>query len=362
VRLEVRERAGDALALVEEVHAAGRPIGEEYPLVFRPDGPGRVVVAEEAGRVVSTCAILERELVFPDGSGATRSLRVGLIGSVTTAPHARGRGLARAVLDRAEEELGGAGCALAVLWADDPAFYERRGYREFGAELDLALPAALALALPDDASVDGIRPEDVPALHALYLGHGRRAERTLSESRALLSTPGMVTAVARDGAGVPLAYACLGRGHDLEGVVHEWAGEDRAVLACLRAHLVAGGAERDLFLMAPPAESTLVERLVTLGAPNALGVLAMARVLEPRVLADGLLEGAGDTVRLESVDGQGAVFVGPAGRARRENEELLSLLCPPRLDPGPREALEAELGAPLPAAPWTPFLWGLDSI
>jgi GNAT superfamily N-acetyltransferase len=364
LKVLVRERVGDALSLVERVHAGGRPLAGEYPLVFGADGPGRVVVAEERGRVVSACAVLERVLRFPDAAGVTRRLQVGLVGSVTTAEDARGRGLAGAVLERAEAELARSGCALAMLWADDPRFYQRRGYREVGAELDLVLSTDVARRLPTGSEVSTARPADVAALHALHRSQGRRTERSLEETRALLATPGMTTAVARDDAGRPLAYACLGRGHDLEGVVHEWAGEPEAVLRCLRAlHAGRGPAAADLYLMAPPELGEVQRRLSDLGAPAALGVLAMARVLDPGALLAAVVEAGRGGVSAEGPDARGELELrGPAGLARRRPEELLDALLPARLDPAPLRALEAELGAALPGLPWAPFLWGLDSI
>ena len=363
MKVVVRDGPGDALPLMERVHSGGLPLAEEYPLVFQPDAPGRVVVAEEEGRVLSTCAVLERVLHFPDASGVERSLPVGLIGSVTTAEEARGRGLASAVLDRAEAELAARGCALALLWADDPSFYERRGYRQVGAELDFLIGHELASSLPPSGSVTSLQPGDEGALHELYSAHGRRAGRSPEETRALLATPGMTTAVARDAAGRPDGYACLGRGHDLEGVVHEWGGDADAVLACLRGLMAGPGAQaRDLFLMAPPEGGGVADRLAELGAPVALGVLAMARVLDPAGLAAAVAEAGGPEVHWELASTDQVVLSGPGGVVHLRPEELLESLVPTRLEPAGVAGLERALGVELPGLPWAPFLWGLDSI
>ncbi|MDP6955772.1 MAG: GNAT family N-acetyltransferase, partial [Planctomycetota bacterium] len=117
----------EALDLFARVFGAERSFRDEYPLLFDCDGADSLVWAEEGGVTLSACGIQTRELVVPG-----ERLRVGLIGSVATDPAARGQGLAGHVLTRAEQVLRGRACLFSLLWADDPAFYEPRGYRLVG--------------------------------------------------------------------------------------------------------------------------------------------------------------------------------------------------------------------------------------
>jgi len=361
VKLAVRDETDAALALIEAVHAGGGSLAEEYPLVFRSEGAGRVVVAEQGGEIASTCAILERELVFPDANGVERRLRAGLIGSVSTSPEARGRGLASAVLERAEAELRASGCAIALLWAESRTFYEKRDYVEIGVEQDLLLPRELLAHLPAGAAVSAGAAHDHGALHALYTEHERRVDRSAAESAALYATPGMRTLVARDGSGRPLAYLCCGRGHDLDGVVHEWAGAEDGVLACLRALLTAEPA-RDHVLMSPPDLDGLAGRLRKLGAPCENGVLGMAKLLAPELALELLVEASARPLeRRLRTDGSLHVASDLAG-VDLTPRELLALVTPARFDCAPIERLETLLGTRFEGFPWAPFLWGLDSI
>lgn len=361
MNLDVRDEADTALELIEAVHAAGRPLADEYPLVFHADGAGRVVVAEQDGEVASTCAILERELVFPDANGVECRLRVGLIGSVSTRAAARGRGLASAVLERAEAELRASGCAIAILWAESPEFYAKRGYAEVGVEQDLLLPSEIAERLPASSAVSGASAADYGEMHSLYRRNERRVERSAAESAVLYATPGMRTLVARDRAGHPNAYLCCGRGHDLAGVVHEWAGDSDAVLECLRA-LLASEPASEHYLMSPPDLGGLAGRLRELGAPCSNGVLGMAKLLSPDSLLDRLA--ASSTSPLERrVRPDGTLHIA----TQRDGVDLtpldlLGLLVPARFDCAPIERLEARLGTRFEGFPWAPFLWGLDSI
>ncbi len=188
--LASREQLGRALALMERVMRDGAPIAPEYPLCFDERFSGRVLATEEAGRVVSACALLVRD--FACGA---RSVRVGLIGSVCTAPEARGRGLASALLRRAEEELAAEGCVLAILWADDARFYEERGWSPIGAEVDFSFEPAHEARLPGSAGLRAAAPDDRGAIHRLYTLQRERVERSPAETAALLAAPGMETLV-----------------------------------------------------------------------------------------------------------------------------------------------------------------------
>jgi GNAT superfamily N-acetyltransferase len=364
MRVEVSDDTASALALMEFVLSDGRPLAREYPQVFAPDASGRVVVAQDDGHVRSACAILPRVLVFPDGLGERRELKVGLIGSVSTHADCRRQGLASSVLDLAERELKEAGCLLSMLWADDPSFYEARGYQPIGLEVDYVLEKTLCSQLPAPTQVRSALHGDFLRLHQLYMTQDRRMDRTREESAALFSTPGMQIFVHNDGMG-PSAYACLGRGHDLDGVVHEWAGEAEGVLACLRAHMESDSlreAGSPLFLMAAPGDQGVTCRLEELGAMCAPGVLGLGKILD--------IEGAGTLLaeccsvplsfkqnrrgNMEVRHGSHSSEVSPT--------QWLELFLPAKGRCERLERIETQLNTRFASLPWAPFLWGLDSI
>ena len=340
----------------------GAPIAEEYPLIFRPSHAGRVVTAGEGEEVWSACAILERDLVSPG-----KTIRAGLIGSVSTASERRGQGLASVVLQGAEQALRDGGCLFSMLWAVDAAFYERRGYQEIGAEVDFVLPASAAGSLPPPDGVRSATAADFSAMHELYLSQQRRVARTEGESAVLYTSPGMAMVVCESSTvpGEIDAYACIGRGLDLQGVTHEWAGRVDAVLACVRFLVEAGAGSNpgsELFLMSPVPCGEVGSRLHELGLSSARGILGMARLLDPETAARELAEAADRPVAVSRCS-ETAWLLESAGRtARVADESLLTLLLAPRADRTELVALEAELGLRFPELPWTPFLWGLDSI
>lgn len=359
MRVTVQESSPRALALMERVQHAGGDLAAEYPLVFGPAGSGRVVTLGEGGRVLAACTLLERELALPGGG-----LRVGLIGSVSTDPEHRRRGLASRVLEAAEDELRAKGCLLALLWADDASFYGRRGYAEVGREVVVLVGPELALRLPLPSGVRAADPaEDAPAVHALYRFHRRRARRSFAETAAALETPGLRT-LLRVRRGRVVAYACEGRGHDLGGVVHEWGGPAQDVAACLRAHLDVRreGCDPALFLLAPHAQGELVRALVRAGAATFPGVLAQGKLLDPDGALERIAGHASARLELERLAPDRWRMAHGARSTERDAAQLRELLIAAHASCDAVRELEQDLGVRFPGLPLAPFVWGLDSI
>lgn len=356
-----------ARELVRRELSGGEPLDEQHPLVFARGAPGRLVALEEGGRVVSACATLVRDLTVRG-----ERLRVGLIGSVVTDPAHRRRGLGTKLLARAESSLAEQGCVLGLLWADEPAYYLRRGWREAGCEVDFVVDPADRARLPEavGATLRGAAPDDHGALHRLYGMHGARADRTPGEMRALLSARGVDTLVLQRGRDIA-AYACLGRGRDLARCVHEWGGAADDVLALVREHgerLARRGEDGPLFLMTPASAQAMHACLTACGIAGVSGLLGMARVLDPAGAVELVRRSARGRVRAgiacepaRELDGA-AHFAGPGGELALSPEALLDLLLPPRGERRAIEALERAAGLALPGLPLALYVWGLDSI
>lgn len=354
--------AGQARALLEHVLRDGASLAEEYPLVFGPEPCGRTLALEEAGRVRAACAVLVRDLVLPDVG-----LRAGLVGSVATDPRHRGRGHATRLLERAERELADEGCVVALLWADEPAFYERRGWREVGAERDFVLEPACAEHLPAPDGVRAAAPDDRAAIHRLYSLHRHRVDRSTAETAALLSCPDMETLVCQRERDV-IAYSCLGRGADLARTVHEWAGSTEDVLRLLRAHLerrALRGVVEPIYLMTPASALELHAGLEELGVEGRPGVLGHGKLLDAAAAAAVVARLAGPQARFEVDSGSGeprVTLAGPDGAAELAAGELLELLMPATGHGATIERVGRATGLALARLPLLPWLWGLDSI
>jgi len=369
MNLTVNDPTHDAIRLMEAVLRDGRPIAAEYPLVFQDAFEGRVIArldgATPEPRVVAACGILPRRLVTP-----VASIPVGLIGSVATAPQHRGRGYGKEVLARAEAELARGGAVCSMLWADDAGWYREQGWIPVGSECVFVLARGLELVLPEPEHARATTAADHAAIHRLYCTQPTRVDRTPAETSALLAGPGIKTLVGeRDGALV--AYASLGRGEDLENVVHEWAGPIEEVLALVRAHLEALPRDSEgLYVMVPPSDREMASFFEFTRTPGARGILCMAKLaaldatvrlldqVTPREVDVAIVDAATQRVRLTGP----AAADGRRGSIVLTGHELLLTLFPPRSDRKVIEVVEHEIGVALPNLPLEPFLWGLDSI
>jgi hypothetical protein len=271
------------------------------------------------------------------------------------------------VLEAAERELARRGALLAILWADEPAYYEKRGWKPFGWEIDFAIPPECAEQLPEPFGVRERKPGDEGQIHELYERHPERVARTSAETTALLACPNMEVLVVERWGRIA-GYTCLGRGADMQNVVHEWAGDAQALLTLLREHLARRkerGVAESLYLICPPSAVDVAERLTKAGAQMSQGVVGMGKILRPLEageLAATLLDRRGG-VSCTGADGQGGVtFAGPKGEVGCTREALLELLFAARAERAMVESVGGRLGVPGVELPLTPFLWGLDSI
>jgi len=358
----LRQRCDAARGLMERVLRAGGPIAPEYPLLFGGAQGAAFVVDEDGGQALSACALLERDLIVRG-----RTIRAGLIGSVATDPLSREQGRCTSVLLAAEQELARRGALLAILWGDDAEYYEKRGWRKIGWEIDFTIPPATAENLPEPAGVRERAPGDDGQIHELYERHPERVARSSAETSALLACPDMEVLVAERWGRIA-GYTCLGRGADLRNVVHEWSGDAQALAMLLREHFArrkARGIDEGLFLIAPPSAVDVAERLTKAGAQMSQGIVGLAKILRPLdagALAAELLDRRGG-VSCSGADADGTVtFSGPKGQTTCTREALLELLFAPRAERTLVESVGGQLGVPGVGLPLTPFLWGLDSI
>jgi GNAT superfamily N-acetyltransferase len=258
-------------------------VAQTWPQLYRSDGDGTFFGVFDGEGLVSHCAASRVVLTTADGPRTAC-----LIGSVATAPEHRGQGLAAAVLRQAL--AAHADAELFLLWAERPELYRAQGFR------DGALERLLVLARRPRARIDGtvegtVRLATVADHAQLFTLHQQkplRVERSPRTMSTLLSTPGMQTVVLeRDGR--IAAYACCGKGADLQGHWHELGGTDHDLATLLPAAMHTTEQLEGAVLLPPYRE-----RLAALLAPSVVadvevhGPMVRAAGVVPRLFVDGL--------------------------------------------------------------------------
>jgi len=287
-------------------------------------------------------------------------LPVALVGNVYTEPSQRGRGLASACVEACVAAARAHGLPLALLWSDAPDWYARLDFHPVGRERFVSLDAAsIARARGSDTGLELGAPCDAdwPELEARYAAKPQHVTRPAGDLARLAAAPDCELCVARGG-GRAVAYAAAGRGDDMRGVVHEWAGDAEGVLACLARLQERAGAHT---MLSGPTPEPPVPRLHASGATLREGAFALARILDPAELWRRLAPGE-HALALERSD---------RGLHLRSGDAVCEL--------EPAAALELLFGAgaigqvvaSLPDTvatriaehlPWPLYVWGFDSI
>ena len=221
-----------------------------WPQLYRSDGEGLFFVRLDGDDLVSHCAC--RIVTLHTANGPVRAC---LLGSVATDPDQRGRGHASEVLAAALAATGPF-ADLTLLWAERPELYARHGFVAGAPETCLVLARR---PRPDLTGVRLAEPRDHATLHALHERKPWRVERSPFTMSGLLTTPGMSTVVLEE-KGHVIAYACCGKGADLQGHWHELGGSDAALARLLPAALHTAD-QIEAFLLLPPYRAELRERL-----------------------------------------------------------------------------------------------------
>jgi GNAT superfamily N-acetyltransferase len=180
-------------------------------------------------------------------SGRTRAdrRRIGIVGGVVTSPDFRGQGLATRLVANACEAHRREGCAAAALWGSEHTLYRRIGFRLAGEQARVPLDELLAGRPARAATIHEGWTTGV--FHALLRRSGGLA---LEEAdRSWIEAHRNVRWFWAGSLEQPSAYAALGRGIDLGGIVHEWGGEPAALQGLLHDLASKHGARE---ILAPP--------------------------------------------------------------------------------------------------------------
>ena len=248
-------------------------IAREFPLLVGEHNPGRSFVLRERDAIVSHAAWRPLKL----HAGARRISAAG-IGLVTTAAGRRGRGLASELIGACLEAAAREGAELAFLFGTPSRLYTRAGFVLAGRERVLRVepgPEAEKGGISCGADIRWGHPEDAARLLPLLEEHSLRVSRGVEEFRIQLGIPNTELYVLEQGERIT-AYCVLGKGRDLGGVIHEWAGAAQALESLIRG--VASLRGEPLWVIGPEALAP------PLDAPGGLGALAMFRVLRPEAL------------------------------------------------------------------------------
>lgn len=265
-------------ALIEFLSKQLRPnatwsIAEEYPLALARTNSHNIRVIRDGDNFLS--AAVMKPMIVKTLAGL---FKVGAIGSVVTEPSQRNRGLSHRIMEECLKAGKDQGCDFAILWTDLYDFYRKLDFELAGKEVSVVLTQGLPspsqnLRFEQTAKID---PESILRL---YSKHTCGVVRTADDIRKSLRIPNTEVYSAWSADGKLKAFAVEGKGADLKGYIHEWAG-DVDDLVSLLAFAQTKNSEA-LTVLCPAHAHNIIQRLGSLGGQKFEGVLGMIKILNP---------------------------------------------------------------------------------
>lgn len=187
------------------------------------DSGATACAASVCGRVTQLCV-----------GGLTYS--IGLIGGVATDPARRGEGLASRLVGEMVSHLEASGARAIFLWGTEASLYLRHEFKPWGKQVRIPLR---------NISTDSVKKiftfKSGWSDEIFKLMRRRESGLVLTESSVdLVKAHKHVQWFCVYDDGVPVAYAGIGKGIDLTGIIHEWGGDQEALLALIRELAIVG--------------------------------------------------------------------------------------------------------------------------
>ncbi len=245
-------------------------IADEYPLVFGPNNRTNLRVLVDQGKVVAHAAI-KYHLI----KNVLGLFKVAAIGSVVTDNQFRNQGYSQSILQNCLDSAEQSGADFAVLWTDLFDFYRKLDFELAGQEVSFVIDKNLS-ELKGNLKFLNTPQVSADAVSKLYLQHTVGSIRSLEEIKHHLKIPNSRVYTAWDSENNICAYAVEGKGADLDGYVHEWAGSVPHLMQ-LFTH-IATEQNREIVVLVPGHSKNLINELSKKSSAHN-GFLGMIRIL-----------------------------------------------------------------------------------
>lgn len=200
----------------------------EYPLVLNETNLKTSWCLFADQKLAAHASLWPRTLTHISGSN---SVKIGLVGNVATHPDHRGCGLMSALFDHLIKKAQEHDFGALILWSDLLEFYQKLGFSSIGRELRFSFGPTDKTHLTSIQKIDPseLTTSDLERMLQLKPKLDWTIHRSPEEFRSLLSIPNTATFTCRQGSKIT-SWLSIGKGSDLQGVIHEWGAESPSQL------------------------------------------------------------------------------------------------------------------------------------
>lgn len=247
---EFQERDSMLAASLRD-HPISWDYGSEYPLVLNTSNRQTSWCVFTGHKLAAHASLWPRTLTHITGS---KSLLIGLVGNVATHPDSRRSGIMSALFEHLIKTAKERDLQALVLWSDLVQFYQKLGFSSIGRELRLTIRPNDKLQLTDIERADPSTLSSIELETMLSLRPKLEwsIRRSAEEFKLLMSIPNTAVFLRRHGKKI-VSWLAIGKGSDLQGVIHEWGASSPAELLQDIQTILAIWTIPELTLLAPIA-------------------------------------------------------------------------------------------------------------
>jgi N-acetylglutamate synthase-like GNAT family acetyltransferase len=221
------------ISLLNQCFSYASPLSysTDFAPCFAPERIKNFQVIMDAGKPIACGYMDHKELVTRAGSA-----KIAVIGAVAVGPEHRNKGLSKVILNRLIQLADTTDSCGTVLWSDKAEFYGRFGFMPTGTQhlyelSQIFLPATrsndlIVAKVENQWSSDEVKD--------LYIKHRCRVVRTNFDWQLIDEITSCDKRALVNSDNQTLAYIAIGRGKDMDRIVHEWGGQPDALIELIR--------------------------------------------------------------------------------------------------------------------------------
>jgi predicted N-acetyltransferase YhbS len=198
---------------------------EEYPLLLSSTSHQQSTCVFHDNQVAAHANLFSRKLVHASGQ---KSFNIGLIGNVATSTKYQRQGLQYKLMEHLEKTALLQNIDALILWSDLYEFYQKLGFASTGREIRYFFDRNLksqtnSLDLHDPKFLSD---SDLKQMIAIRPKMEWNLERSTDDFAKLLTIPSTNLYISKKNQKIS-SYYIVGKGSDMQGVIHEWGTNDR---------------------------------------------------------------------------------------------------------------------------------------